>query len=163
MKRNVFRWMVSITLILSLVLTSGTAALAASSTMKILKVNTSGARLRGGPGDYEVITTLKKGAKVFYSGKTVKSWSLVCTSDGKIGYVYKGYLSNYGQVLVSQIYYTSDSTKLYKKPSTSASKVTSLDKNEFIIVLKKAGNWGYAKTLSGKTGFVPLGKLEAAA
>ena len=155
--------MICLTLILSIVLGSCPVASAKSKSMKILKVTVSGARLREGPGDYEVITTLKKGEKVFYSGKTVKSWCLVCTSSGKIGYVYKGFLASYGTVRVDQIYYTTAKTKLYKKPSTKASKVTSLGKREFLIIYKKAGNWAYGKTLTGKSGYIPLGKLEAAA
>lgn len=150
-------------LILSIVFGSCTVASAKTKTMKILKVTVSDARLREGPGNYEVVTTLKKGEKVFYSGKTVKSWCLVCTSGGKIGYVYKGFLASYGTVRLDQIYYTTVKTKLYKRPSTSASKVMNLAKHEFLIVYKKAGKWGYAKTLSGKSGYIPLGKLEAAA
>lgn len=151
------------TLILSLVLSACPAAMAKSKSMKILKVTVSGARLREGPGDYEVITTLKKGEKVFYSGKAVKAWCLVCTSSGKIGYVYKGYLANYGQVRLNQIYFTTAKAKLYKKPSTSASRVVNLGKGEFLILYKKAGKWAYGKTLSGKSGYIPLSKVKAAA
>ncbi len=161
MKRKYLRRIVSIVLILTLMILPSTTASAASK-MKILKTNVSGARLREGPSSsYDVVTTLKLGEKVFYSGKVKNYFAYVCTSTGKTGYVYQGYLSSYGTVKVSQIYYTNASTKIYKKASTSSSKVTTLSKHVFVIVQATQSGWGYVQTLTGKSGFVQMSKLTS--
>ena len=135
----------------------------AASTMRILRTNVDNARLRKGPSsEYDVITTLDKGEKVFYSGKTKNSFSYVCTEGGKVGYIYSGYLSKYGTVRTSSIYYTrTKSVRLYKRPSTSASKVTTMRNQQFVIVYQKAGKWAYVRTLEGKAGYVQLSKIKS--
>lgn len=133
----------------------------AASSMKIMRTNVEGGRLRKGPSSaYDVITTLEKGEKVFYSGKTKNAFSYVCTENGKVGYIYKGFLSKYGTVRTSSIYYTcGKNVRLYKKPSTKASKTT-LRKQQFVIVYQKAGNWAYVRTLEGKAGYIQLSKIK---
>lgn len=135
----------------------------AASTMKIVKVNVQGARLREGPSsEYDIITSLDKGEKVFYSGKTKNAFSYVCTADGKVGFVYKGYLSAYGTVRTAQVYYTTgNGVRMYKKPRTSASRVATL-KQQYVIVYQKAGNWAQVRTLEGKSGYIQLSKLKKA-
>lgn len=164
-KRNFLRTVLCALLMLTLmaapILPESSAQ--AASTMKIMKVNVQGGRLREGPSsEYEVITTLSRGEKVFYSGKTSKAFCLVCTADGEVGYIYREFLSSYGTVRTSQVYYTvSKGVKMYKKPSTKAS-YTKLKSKQFVIVYKKAGNWAYVKTLDGKGGYIPLSSLEKA-
>lgn len=132
----------------------------AASSYKVMRCNVEGGRLRKGPGDYDVITTLDKGEKVIYSGKMKNAFCLVATTDGKIGYIYKNFLSNYGVVRKDQLYYTATrNVKLYKKASTNAKSVT-LKNRQFVTVYQKAGNWAYVKTLDGKGGFVPLSKIK---
>ena len=162
MKHKYLRMIVCMTLVITMLVGSCPVASARSSTIKLLKVTADGARLReGGSSDYDVITTLKKGTKVFYYGKNSNYFCYVCTSDGKTGYVYKGYLSSYGTVRTDQIYYTTKKATIYKKASTSSSKVTTIAKNRFVIILKKVGNWGYVQTLDGKSGFVLLSYFES--
>ena len=106
--RQFFRTMLCALLLLTLtatplMATKSTVAQAAS-TMKMVKVNVQGGRLRKGPGSsYDVITSLDKGEKIFYSGKTKDAFSYVCTADGKVGYIYKEFLSSYGTVRSSAI------------------------------------------------------------
>lgn len=132
----------------------------AASSYKVMRCNVDGGRLRRGPGNYSVITTLDRGEKVIYSGKTKNAFCLVATMDGKIGYVYRNFLSNYGAVRKDQLYYTtSRNVKLYKKASTKAG-YTTLKSRQFVSVYQKAGNWAYIKTLDGKGGFVLLNKIR---
>ena len=136
----------------------------AAGTMKMVKVNVQGGRLREGPSSsYDIITSLDKGEKIFYSGKTKDAFSYVCTADGKVGYIYKEFLTGYGSVRSSSIYYTTGkNVRMYKKPSTAASKAATLKKQQFVIVYKKAGKWAYVRTLEGKAGYIQLSKLKNA-
>lgn len=132
----------------------------AASSYKVMRCNVDGGRLRKGPGDYDVITTLDKGEKVIYSGKMKNAFCLVATMEGKIGYIYKGFLSNYGVVRKDQLYYTTArNVKLYKKATASAKSVK-LKNPQFVTVYQKAGNWAYVKTFDGKGGFVQLSKIK---
>lgn len=162
MKRNLFRLIVCVMIVLTVIIAPVSTAYAAS-TMKLMKVNVDEARLREGPGDYEVITTLDKGEKVFYSGKMENAFCLICTADGEIGYIFRDFLSNYGVIRADQVYYAiSGGTRMYKTASTSASTVEKLNRHEFVIVYKTAGNWAYARDLNGRGGYIPLSKLEKA-
>ena len=166
--RKFFKTMLCAMLMLALtatpLLASPLNSAQAAGTMKMVKVNVQGGRLRKGPSSsYDIITSLDKGEKVFYSGKTKDAFSYVCTADGKVGYIYKEFLSGYGSVRASSIYYTrGKNVRMYKKPSTSASKAATLRKQQFVIVYKKAGNWAYVRTLEGKAGYIQLSKLKNA-
>lgn len=167
MMQKFFRVMLCLLLMITMtaVAPAGITASAAknASTMKIMRTNVESGRLRKGPSSaYDVITTLDKGEKVFYAGKTKNAFSYVCTEKGKIGYIYSGFLSNYGSVRTSSIYYTrAKNVRLYKKPSTSASRVATLRNQQFIIVYQKAGNWAQVRTLDGKAGYMQLSKIKA--
>lgn len=142
-------------------------ASAASSKKKvyILKVTVDGARLREGPSSsYDVITSLKQGAKVFFAGSHKNAFCYVCTTGGTTGYIYKGFLKSYGAVYASQIYYCKDkSAKVYTRTSSGKVKtVTTLSKRQFVIVYQAKGDWAYIKTLSGKGGFVKKSALAKA-
>lgn len=150
-----------LTMMATPVVTAPSMSASAASAYKVMRCNVEGGRLRKGPsGAYGVITTLDKGEKVVYSGKMKKAFCLVATSDGKIGYIYKNFLSNYGVVRRDQLYYTrTRNVKLYRKASTRAKSVT-LKNRQFVTVYQKAGNWAYVKTMDGKGGFVPLSKIK---
>ena len=166
--RKFFRVTLCLMLILAMNIAAPVAmpvstARAASKTMQILRTNVDGGRLRKGPSsDYDIIVTLDEGEKVFYAGKTKNSFSYVCTEGGKVGYIYSGFLSKYGTVRTASIYYTrTKSVRMYKKPSTSADKVTTLRNQQFVIVYQKAGSWAYVRTLDGKAGYIQLSKIKA--
>ena len=141
-------------------ITEPSTTAAAATNYKIMRCNVEGGRLRKGPGNYSVITTLDKGEKVIYSGKMKNAFCLVATMDGKKGYIYKNFLSNYGVVRSDRLYHTvSRNTKLYKKASTSAKSVT-LKSRQFVTVYQKAGNWAYVKTMDGRGGYIQLSKIK---
>ena len=151
-------------LTVSPILATPAASAYAAGTMKMVKVNVQGGRLRKGPSSsYDIITSLDKGQKIFYSGKTKNAFSYVCTADGKVGYIYKEFLSSYGSVRASSVYYTTGKTvRMYKKASTSSSKAATLKKQQYVIVYKKARKWAYVRTLDGKAGYIQLSKLKNA-
>lgn len=138
------------------------SAYASSKTTKVMTINVDGARLRSGPGNYSVIKSLKKGTKVLYSGKKTNAFCLVKLSDGTSGYVFRDFLSEYGAVSSSKVYRTTQKAKVYKKPSTSSSKVVTLSKNAFVMVYATKSGWAYVKTVSGKGGYMKLSALTKA-
>lgn len=134
---------------------------ASAKVVKIMKVNVKGARLRSGPGASSIKKpSLKKGEKVFYSGKQVHAFCYVRTASGRTGYVYKPYLSSYGAVNSKQVYYAKKATTMYKKARKSSRRVGRLSKKQHVLVYETRGNWAYIKTLSGKGGFVKFSNLR---
>jgi len=131
--------------------------------VKIMKVNVQGARLRKGPtSKYDVITSLGKGDCVFYLEKTKTAFKYVRSSTGKIGYVYEGFLNDYGACKLSQVYYVTGTTKLCDRPKEISNRVDTLEKKEHVIVYKTRGGWAFVKTLQGKGGYVRLSRLRKA-
>jgi len=158
------RWKALVGVALALVfLTAPLSALAAAKTVNILKVSADGARLRDAATAGEVLTTLAKGTKVFYLGRS-GGMAYVCTERGVKGYVYAGYLEAYGAVRLANIYYVkSTSLAVYQSASASSKRLGSIPKNGYILLYKADGNWGYIKTLSGRAGYVLLSGLKKAA
>jgi len=141
---------------------SPVGALAAAKTVSILKVEYDYTRLRSEPtsSSGEIITTLRKDAKVFYIGRS-GSWAYVCTEWGTMGYLYSGYLSYYGKVRLGNIYYVNASSlKVYKSASTSSTRIGTLPKNYYLLLYATNGNWGYVRSLSGNAGYVLLSGLK---
>lgn len=134
----------------------------AASVVKVMKVNVDGARLRKSAGASEIITSLKKGAKVLYTGKKVNAFLQVRTTNGKVGYIYKPFLSSYGAANSKQVYYTTKKVHMFKKPSAKSSKVKKLKAHTLVLVYEVRGSWAYVKTLSGKGGFVKASCLSKA-
>lgn len=158
-----------LTMVLALVLLASTVvapvgASAASKKVKLLQVTTDGARVRSGPStEYDVKTSLKKGSKVFYLGKIKNSFAYVRTAHGIIGYMYRGFLKNYGVTYLNQVYYCkSGSAGVYKRASKSSGTVTYLDKYQHVIVYQVKGSWAYIKTLGGRGGYVKKSVLKKA-
>ena len=157
---------ISLVLLIALLLATAIVPVGASAAtkVKILKVTVDGARVRQGPSSaYAVKTSVKKGGKVFYLGKMKNSSAYIRTSGGTQGYMYKGFLKNYGTCYKSQVYYSKKSgLKVYKKPSTHSSKVTKLSKHQHVIVYQVKGKWAYIKTVSGKGGYCKASALGKA-
>ena len=155
--------MVMLSVILAMSIVMAPVSASASGVVRILRVNVEGARLRTGPGVSTIQKpSLKKGEKVFWWGKTANAFCYVRTSTGRVGYVYKPYLSSYGAVNSRQVYYAKGSTSVYRKASTHSSHVGKLSARQHVIVYETRGNWAYIKTLSGKGGFVKLSSLKKA-
>ncbi|MBQ3424802.1 MAG: SH3 domain-containing protein [Clostridia bacterium] len=160
MKRNV-SVLLLVALLLSMLVMPVSAY--AATKVKILKVTADGARVRRGPGNYEVVVSVKKGSKVFYLGKTTNSFAHVRTAYGKTGYMYKGFLKSYGSCYLSQVYCSKKSSvSVYKSPSTRSKRVTKLSKRQHVVVYQVKGSWAYIKTLGGTGGFVKKSNLKKA-
>jgi len=158
LKKRFFAVMLCVVLLASFLVVPASAA----SVVKVMKVNVDGARLRKKAGESEIITSLKKGTKVLYTGKKVNAFYQVRTSNGKVGYVYKPFLSGYGAANSKQVYYTTKKINMFRKASTKSSKVKKLSKHTLVLVYEVRGSWAYVKTLSGKGGFVKASCLSKA-
>lgn len=164
MKRRLVSLLLCVVLIATVMIVPTTAQAAGSKMVKILKVTVDGARIRQGPGSkYEVVTSVKKGSKVFYLGKTSNSFCYVRTSNGVVGYMYRGFLKSYGAVPLSQVYYCSaKKVTVYKRSGNGLKKTGTLYKNQHVIVYEVRGKWAYIKSLSGKSGYVRTSALKKA-
>lgn len=129
----------------------------------VLTVNVDGARVRAEPNSDSdnVETSMKKGTKVFYLGKS-GAWIKVRSEFGVIGYTYKGFFEYYGAVPYERIYAADGSAALRKSPKTSAKRVTTLSDNQHVIVYAVRGSWAYVRTLSGKGGYIRKSDLYKA-
>jgi len=136
---------------------------AGSRTCKILRTTVANARLREGPGDYTVITTLPKGEKVYYLNRTEGAYHLISTTSGIVGYVYKGYLEEYGACKLDAVYYVSSSSlAVYRMPDTGSRRVGTLSRRTYIVVRRINGSWAQIRTLDGRVGFVKVSGLKKA-
>ena len=163
MKRKILKAMVCFMMILSCMMApvSATTAAAASKAAYILRVNADYARMRTGPyGNYDIVTTLRKGTKVLYGGQYSGEFCKVYTTGGQSGYVYRKYLSSYGAVKKSNIYRTKSAAAFYTRSGSSLKKVGTVPKNQFVLIYKKNGNWAYVKSLTGKSGYMKLSTLK---
>lgn len=149
-------------LMLVVILLAGSLpAYALPSTLRIMKCNVAGGRVRTAPGSSNpIVDSLRKGEIVLYAGVSTKSHYCVCTAKGKIGYIYKGYLSYYGSVRTDQIYYSNKSVSYYSSASSKAKKLGSFAKYELVIVYQRMGNIGYAKNFKGKGGFISMSSMH---
>ena len=139
----------------------------AATSVKIYRVNTDQLRVHSTPeqGTANVKTKFSVGTRVFYLGKgsgRASGWWKVRSEYGVTGYVYKDYLSYSTTAPLSRIYRATSSARVYKKASTSAGRVTTLGKNQHVIVVATKGNWAAIRTLSGKQGFVKTSALRKA-
>ena len=129
----------------------------------IVNVDNNGVRCRSTPrggSTNNVITSLNKGTKLFYLGRS-GSWYKVCSEYSlKSGYVFKDYLSYYGAVSYDSIYKCDGATRLYSRPNTKSSRVATLKDNQFVIVYAVSGKWAYIHTISGKKGYVLTSSLD---
>ncbi len=163
MKRRILTIVLTVLLLVSTVVAPVSAS-AAAKKVYLLQVTVDGARVRSGSSSsYEVLTSLKKGSKVFYLNKTKDSFAYIRTAHGIVGYMYKGFLKSYGVTYRDQVYYCAKkSAKVYKKASTSSKRVTTLDKYQHVIVYQTKGSWAYIKTLGGTGGYVKKSALKKA-
>lgn len=138
---------------------AGALASSKKSTAKIMKT-TVGVNLRDPNDYYNIVGHVKKGTQVLFTGTKKKSFYLVRTADGREGYVYKEYLTEYGAVNKSQVYYANTSCKVYKRASTKAKKVAKLKSGQYVLVYATQSGWAYVRTSSGKSGYMQLSNLS---
>ena len=158
MKRNVIKSFICILMILAMLMAPMTAS--AASVARIMKTNTDWVRMRDASG--EQVARLRKGTKVLYWGSKEDEMYKVMTSNGKTGYIYKGYLSTYGAMKLSSVYVTTASTQMYNRSGSSLKKSGKLASGKYVMVYKTSGNWAYIKTMTGKGAFVQKDTLKKA-
>jgi len=160
-KNRVFRVVLCALLIAALTAVP-LAASASKNLVMILKTTVDGARLREGPTSaFEVICTLDKNDKVFYSGQTSEHFCLVRTTKGEVGYIYEGFLTNYGNVRTNMVWYAREYTRIYSGPSTGSGRSGSLEKNEHVLVFRTSGDWAFVRTMTGRSGYVQTSALAS--
>ena len=99
--------------------------------------------------DSNVITSLKKGAKVKQTG--VDGHWIAIQSEGQTGYVYYKYLKKIADI---KWYVKATAVNLRQGPTTESSKLGLLYQGEKVLVLSAGNEWSKVKTRKGKTGFV---------
>lgn len=159
MKRKVLKSIICSLLIVAM-LAASAPAFAASSLARIVKVNASNVRLRD--ANDNVICNLKKGTKLLYWGKKDDAMCKVITSSGKVGYIYKGYLTTYGAMKLDKVFVTTDTVTMYKPSGSSLKSAGRLAAGKYVMVYKSSGGWAYIKTMSGKGAFVRTDDLKRA-
>ena len=154
--------LVCLTLALSLLL-GAFSAQAAERSVTILELMNDYVNLRSGTGEgSRVVGTLRQGTRMFYLGRS-GSMAYVCTTQGAQGYVYAGYLEKVGEARIGNIYYVqSSSLTVYRSPSTSAGRTTTLSKGYHLLLVDANGRWGKIRSLGGGEGYVLLSGLRRA-
>ena len=110
--------------------------------------------------DNRVMTTLKKGTKLFYLGQSGAYYKVCSEFSYTSGYVYKGYVSYYGAVAYDSIFRCNGKTALYSRPTSSSHRTATLKNGQFVIVRAVSGKWAYIYTISGKKGYVRTSQLK---
>lgn len=155
-----------VTLLLAMILpTDAFAASKKTKTLYIIKVDRPDVRVRSTPDgttSANILGTVKKGTRLFYLGQKNSAWYRVATEYGARGYVYKGYVSYYGAVSLNTVYEAKTGTKLYKKANTRGGTNGSLKKGQYVVVYAVGNGWAYVKTISGKSGYLPVSALKKA-
>ena len=156
MKRRMLWLMVCAAMLVSLLAMPVNAM--ASSKARIMKTNVR-VNLRD-PNNYKnIVGDVKKGQQVYFTGKSIKSFYLVKTKSGKLGYVFKLYLDEVDSTSKKSVFRAKHDTKIYKKPSTSARAVCSLKSGQYVQVGQTSGGWAYVVNTKGKKGYVPTSDL----
>ena len=146
--------MKKVILCLVLVLSLAFTPALASSSYKVMKVIVSGAYIRKGPGNYDIMDMLKRDSRVLLLEKTTHAYYKIATPKGEIGYIFRDHVVETGTVSKSSVFRATEGVNIRKKPSTHASKRGKLTAGEYVRVLEEADGWSYVMTISGKTGYV---------
>jgi len=153
--------MLALMLALSAVLPSVGFAASKKKIIYVVNIDNNGVRARSEPhGGDNVMTTLKKGTKLFYLGQSGAYYKVCSEFSYTSGYVYKGYVSYYGAVAYDSIFRCNGKTALYSRPSSSSHRTATLKNGQFVIVRAVSGKWAYIYTISGKKGYVRTSQLK---
>lgn len=147
------------TAIVAMLLALATAASAASG-LSILRITVSGARVRSGPGNYEILSSLKKGTKVFYKGENKKAYYKVYSETGNSGWVFRDHLEPYLKLDKKYVYATDGSCALYKSADVKSKKLRKFSTSTLVVAQSLDGIWAEVRTLSGQHGYMLLGDLD---
>jgi len=123
-------------------------------------VNVNGLNFRTGPGlGYRVQTSLKKGTVLTYVSNTDGWWKMY-TSNGKLGYVDRQYLTQDTTEKSGNYFVTASELRIRKAPKLSAGVLGKVKKGTMVTVTKLNGDWGYVAAGAGKQGWVALEYLS---
>ena len=126
----------------------------ASSSYKVMKVVVSGANIRKGPGNYDVMDMLKRDSRVLLLDKTTHAYYKIMTTKGEIGYIFRDHVVEIGSVSKKEIYKAVDKVNVRRKPSAHSGRVDKLIGGELVRVVSTENGWSQVMTLRGKTGYV---------
>jgi uncharacterized protein YgiM (DUF1202 family) len=166
MKKTIAKSLLCLTLALTLIV--GLSAPAYAKVGSVYRVNASGVHLRtaprGGEGhDGNIIASLGKGTKVVHLS-TKDGWWRVRTTSGKVGYVYRSFLTAVSSNSNSTTTVSSGNTYKVKASSlnvrsgasTSYKMIGRLKKGTAVYVVATNGTWAKIRVKSGKTGYVAV-------
>ena len=163
MLKRFFKMMLCLVLVLVCAAPACMPSASAAKAAKILKINANGVRLHytaEGQGEQNMILSMKKGTKVLVLGMKNKSWAEVALNNGLTGYVYKGYLSEYGAVATKSIYKVNTKLPCYKLSGRRLKKTSSsLSKGTIVFVRDTKNGYAYVMTLNGKKTYVKTSGL----
>lgn len=137
----------------------------AAKAAKILRVNAENVRLHyntKGGGESSMILKLPKGTNVLFLDTKDKAWAYVALPNGLRGYVYNGYLSEYGAVNAKDVAQVKSSKLATYKVSGRTMKKTgsSLTRNSVVFVRDTKGGFARVLTLAGKWTYVKTSGLQ---
>ena len=143
-----------------LVILSLAVSAASAATYTYMKVIVQDARVRKGPGDSDIITSLDKGTKVLSTGMANKSYYKIKLSSGKTGYIFRDHVKKIASADASKVYQTTARVNLRRNPRVGSTLVKTLKKGAYVKVLSTAGGWTHVKTTDGKKGYVKSSLLK---
>ena len=155
MKRRIVSFVICVVVIASMFAMPVNALAETARYMKIRQA----VYLRNTEDIQDVLCSVKKNADVWFTGETWKEFYKVKTEDGKIGYIFKLYLKEQDSNDSYPICQLTAKTKLYKKPSEHASRITSLKEGRWLLVLGVENGWAKVLTANDKEGYVPANLL----
>lgn len=166
MVKKFFRSLICMMLVFTMAFTACVpCGLAATKSVKVLRVNAQDVRMHytaKGEGENNMVCKIKKGTRVLYLGTESKVWYKVRTEKGLTGYIYMGYLDEYGAVAKNSLYTVNTSRlQTYKRSGNRLKKASSRLSGGTLVSVKATKNgYAYVQTLSGKKTYVKLSGLK---
>ena len=166
MVKKFFRSLICMMLVFTMAFTACVpCGLAATQSVKVLRVNAQDVRMHytaKGEGENNMVCKIKKGTRVLYLGTESKVWYKVRTEQGLTGYIYMGYLDEYGAVAKNSLYTVNTSRlQTYKRSGNRLKKASSRLSGGTLVSVKATKNgYAYVQTLSGKKTYVKLSGLK---
>lgn len=144
-------------LLLCIVLLTSAASAAQWTFMKVVVQD---ARVRKGPGDSDIITSLDKGTKVIAVARPNKSYYKVKMKDGSTGYIFRDHLKSMASADSSKVYKTTARVNLRRHARARSSLVKTLRSGTYVKLISKSGGWAHIQTADGKKGYLRADYLK---
>ena len=148
-------------LILCLILAIAMLTSAASAAKwTFMKVVVQDARVRKGPGDSDIITSLDKGTKVIATARPNKSYYKIIMPNGQTGYIFRDHVTSTGSADSSRVYKTTTRVNMRRHARARSTLIKTLKAGTYVKVLSRSGGWARIQTASGKKGYVRADYLK---